>query len=93
MQERHTIDFKTKCQILNQVWLDYRFEEDFQDFVDYNDLGLPLAALIHEEIVNPTPRAEVYVEETYILLLHALGIEDKDYDSLEAMFFEAGKTE
>jgi hypothetical protein len=87
------MDFKTKCQILNQVWIDYRFEEDFKDFVDYNDLGLPLASLIYEEIVAATPRAEVYVDETYILLLHALGIDEKDYDSLEAMFFEAGKTE
>lgn len=87
------MDFKTKCQILNQVWTDYRFEEDFQDFIEYNDLGLPLAALIHEEIVSTSPRAEVYVEETYILLLHALAVEDKEYDSLEAMFFEAGKTE
>jgi hypothetical protein len=87
------MDFKKKCNILNQVWTDYRFEVDFQDFIEYNDLGLPLAALIDEEIVSATPRAEVYVEETYILLLHALGIEEKDYDSLEAMFFEAGKTE
>lgn len=87
------MDFKKKCEILNQVWSDYRFEDDFQDFIEYNDLGLPLAALIHEEIVSSTPRAEVYIEETYILFLHALGIEEKDYDSLEAMFFEAGKTE
>jgi len=93
MQERHTMDFKLKCQILNQVWSDYRFEEEFKDFVDYNDLGLPLATLINEEIVSSTPRAQVYVEETFILLLHALDIEEKDYDSLEAMFFEAGKTE
>jgi hypothetical protein len=87
------MDFKTKCQILNQVWSDYKFEVDFKDFIEYNDLGLPLAALIDEEIVSSSPRAEVYVEETYLLLIHALGIEDKDYDSLEAMFFEAGKTE
>jgi hypothetical protein len=87
------MEFKTKCQILNQVWLDYRFEEEFKDFVDYNDLGLPLASLIYEEIVTATPRAQVYVEETFILLLHALNVEDKDYESLEAMFFEAGKTE
>ena len=87
------MDLKTKCQILNQVWSDYRFEVDFEDFIEYNDLGLPLATLIHEEIVSSTPRAEVYIEETYILLLHALGIDEKDYDSLEAMFFEAGKTE
>jgi hypothetical protein len=87
------MDFKKKCNILNQVWSDYRFEEEFEDFISYNDLGLPLATLIDEEIVSTTPRAEVYVEETFILLLHALGIEEKDYDSLEAMFFEAGKTE
>lgn len=87
------MDFKKKCEILNQVWSDYRFDEEFQDFIEYNDLGLPLAALIDEEIVSTTPRAEVYVEETFILLLHALDIEDKAYDSLEAMFFEAGKTE
>lgn len=87
------MDFKKKCEILNQVWTDYRFEVDFEDFISYNDLGLPLAALIDEEIVSTSPRAEVYVEETFILLLHALGIEEKDYDSLEAMFFEAGKTE
>jgi hypothetical protein len=87
------MEFKTKCEILNQVWTDYRFEVDFEDFISYNDLGLPLAALIHEEIVNSTPRAEVYIEETYILLLHALGIDEQDYESLEAMFFEAGRTE
>ena len=87
------MDFKKKCEILNQVWTDYRFDEEFEDFIDYNDLGLPLSALIYEEIVSSTPRAEVYVEETFILLLHALGIEEKNYESLEAMFFEAGKTE
>ena len=46
-------DYKTKCSILNQVWLTYRYEDEFEDFIEYNDLGLPLAAMIDEEIIAP----------------------------------------
>lgn len=86
------MDYKNKVRILADLWTGYRFDENFVDFFEYNDLGMPLAVLIHEEIVSSTPRAEVYVEETYELLLGALDIESKDYESLDAMFFEAGKT-
>ena len=85
------LDFKKKCEILNQVWLTYRYEDEFEDFIDYNDLGLPLAAMIDEGIVSSTPQAEIYVEETYALFLDALGVENKDYGSMEESFFEAGK--
>ena len=61
--------------------------------MDYNDLGLPIAVLVAEEIMTMTPRAEIYLQETWDLLIAALDIEDKDYDSLDAMFFEAGKVE
>lgn len=87
------MDFKIKCEILNQLWSDYRYDEDFEDFVEYNDIGLPLASFIDEGLVDTTPRAEIYIGETFDLLVAALDIEDKDYDSLEAMFFEAGKVE
>jgi hypothetical protein len=86
-------DYKTKCSILNQVWLTYRYEDEFQDFIEYNDLGLPLAAMIDEEIVLSTPRAEIYVEETYALFLQSLAVEDKDYQTMEEIFFEAGRAE
>lgn len=87
------MDFKIKCEILNQLWSDYRYDEDFQDFVEYNDIGLPLASFIDEGLVDTTPRAEIYIGETFDLLVAALEIEDKDYDSLEAMFFEAGRVD
>lgn len=87
------MDYKSKCAILNDLWTGYRFEEDFDDFMEYNDLGMPLAVLISEGIVSSTPQAEIYVEETYALLLAALNIEDKNYESLEQMFFEAGKAD
>lgn len=87
------LDYKTKCSILNKVWLTYRYEDEFEDFVSYNDLGLPLAAMIDEGIVSSTPQAEIYIEETYALLLSALDIEDKEYASMEEMFFEAGRAD
>jgi hypothetical protein len=87
------LDFKIKCEILNQLWSDYRYDEDFEDFVEYNDIGLPLASFIDEGLVDTTPRAEIYIGETFDLLVAALDIEDKDYDSLEAMFFEAGRVD
>ena len=83
------MDFKVKCSILNQLWSDYRYDEDFQDFVEYNDIGLPLASFIDEGLVDTTPRAEIYIGETFDLLIAALEIEEQEYDSLEAMFFES----
>lgn len=87
------MDYKAKYRILADLWTGYRYEEDFQDFMEYNDLGMPLAILINEGIVSSTPQAEIYVEETYALFLAALEIEDKDYSDLQQMFFEAGKSE
>lgn len=87
------MDFKLKCEILNQLWSDYRYDEDFEDFIEYNDIGLPLASFIDEGLVDTTPRAEIYINESFDLLVAALDIEDKDYDSLEAMFFEAGRVD
>lgn len=87
------MEYKKKCEILNQLWTSYRHDEGFEDFFDYNDLGLPIAVLIAEEIMPLTPRAEIYLMETWDLLIAALEIEDKDYESLEEMFFEAGRKE
>lgn len=85
------MEYSKKCEILNQLWMSHRHDEAFEDFVDYNDLGLPIAVLVAEEIMSLTPRAEIYLNETWDLLVASLEIEDKDYESLEEMFFEAGR--
>lgn len=77
--------------MLSDFWLNYKDEEEFEDFVDYNDIGLPLAFMITEDIVLSTPVAEVYVNEAWELLCAALQVDSKqDYDSLEDMFIDAG---
>lgn len=75
--------FENKCGILGKLWLDYRQEEEFQDFIEYNDLGLPLAYMLSEEIVKATKIAETYVAETWDLFLGSLDIADTGFQSLD----------
>ena len=86
------MDIKQICLILNELYTDFRYEEEFKEYFEYNDLGLPLAVVVYEEIVSLSPRAQVYIEESYLLLLQTLGIEDKHYESLAEMLFESGKS-
>lgn len=76
--------FETQTQILADLWMDYRGDEEFQDFLEYNDLGLPLAYAISSGIVESSPLAKQYIEESFDLLLAGLKIEeDAGFDSLE----------
>ena len=76
--------FTAKCQILSELWIKYRDEETLEDFFEYNDLSLPLAFLIAEEIVTDKNSAiEGFIEESFILLLSAVGLEDKGFDNLD----------
>ena len=89
--EPTNIDYSKKCLILADFWLNYKDEEEFNDFVEYNDIGLPLAFMITENIVESTQVGEIYVNEAWELLCRALNVDSKqDYDSLEDMFIDAG---
>ena len=77
--------FGNRCSILGELWLDYKQDKMFGDFIEYNDLGLPLAFAIAENIVEVTPVAEQYVNETWDLFLAGLEIEDLGFDTLDQM--------
>jgi hypothetical protein len=79
-----TTPFETQAQILADLWMDYRGDEEFSDFIEYNDLGLPMAYVISSGIMKATPLAQQYIEETFDLLLAAVKIEeDTGFDSLD----------
>lgn len=75
-------NYTDKCTILAELWLNYRADETFQDFIEYNDLGLPLAYAIENDIVKSTEMAQRFVEETFDLFMASLGVEDKGIESL-----------
>jgi hypothetical protein len=80
-----TTNFLNKTSILAELWMNYRDDEGLQDFVEYNDLGLPLAYFLYNELVLPTKQSELYIEETFSLLVAALEVEDVGFESLDEM--------
>jgi hypothetical protein len=83
MEQNNT--FENKVSILAELWMNYREDKDLEDFVEYNDLGLPLAYFLMNELVLPTKQAEVYIDETYNLLIASLGVEDVEWTSLDEL--------
>ena len=65
--------------------MNYRDDKELKDFIDYNDLGLPLAYFLMNEIVLPTDQSQIYINETYDLLIAALTVEDKEWESLDEL--------
>jgi hypothetical protein len=73
-----------KADILADLWQDYRNDEDFQDFIEYNDLGLPLAYAVSNGIVESNPMVEQFIDESFRLLLLGLEIkEDTGFETLD----------
>lgn len=77
--------YNSKVQILAALWMEHRDEEEFQDFVEYNDLGLPLAYAISQELVESTSTAQELIDETFSMLLGNLGLEDTGYSDFDEL--------
>jgi hypothetical protein len=76
-------NFEDKALILGQLWINYKGEDEWADFFEYNDLGLPLAFAFAEGIVNHTPTLEQYINETWDLFIEGLNVEDTGFESIE----------
>lgn len=80
-------NFSNKVAILADLWINYRDDEQFEDFISYNDLGLPLGYIVNTELATPTDQGILYINETFDLLCAALELDlEKDYESLQQMF-------
>ena len=77
--------FDNKVSILAELWMNYRDDKQLEDFIEYNDLGLPMAYFLMNELVLPTKQSEIYINETYDLLLASLEVDDVDYESLDEL--------
>jgi hypothetical protein len=79
--------FIDKCEILGELWMDYREDEEF------TDLGLPLAYMISAGMVGAVPSkgAEI-VEETFDLFLGAMNLKDTGFETLNDVFDRASDT-
>jgi hypothetical protein len=86
MSEITTTPFSSKCEILGELWLKYRGDyPELEDFLEYNDLGLPIAYAISNDIVKSTDLAKAFIDETFDLLLAGLDIDDTGWDNLDQL--------
>jgi hypothetical protein len=83
MTEQTPTTYSDRLAILSDLWLNYRQDEEFQDFIEYNDIGLPLAYAIANDIVISTDIAEKFVNETFELFLTGLDVEDTGFETLD----------
>ena len=77
------MDIADKAGILGQLWIDYRDNEDFSVFIEYNDIGLPLSYVVAEGLVTAlTPVGEDYINETIDMFFKLLEITEQEVDML-----------
>lgn len=91
MTEKPTTPFSNKCDILAELWVEYKKDEQFEDFIEYNDLGLPLAYAISAGIISSSPLAEGFINETFDLFLVALERQDEGFETLTDLLLLDGE--
>ena len=93
MSDPSTTSFSGNTEILAELWMNYRQDEEFSEYVAQNDLGLPLAYAISEGFVEVSKKAKVFIEQSFEALLAHLEIEDDGFGSLDELldFAEASK--
>ncbi len=79
-------DFSSRAEILAELWMEFRDDEELKDFIEYNDLGLPLAYLITNKFCDVTTLGQGYINETFDLFLTSLELEDTGFETLDDIF-------
>jgi hypothetical protein len=78
------LDFADKAGILGQLWIEFRGDEDFTDFIEYNDLGLPMSYMVAEGLIKEcSVTGEALIDETFNMFCELLEITDEDFDILD----------
>jgi hypothetical protein len=81
--------FEKKTEILGELWINYRGDDGFQEFIDYNDLALPFAFSISEGLIQPQETMVSFINDAWDMLLSALDIEDLGYTTLQEILEES----
>jgi hypothetical protein len=84
-----TTTIENKEYILSELWMNYKTDPNFEEFISYNDLGLPLAYIMSTGIAKRTDASNRFVNETFDLLLGSLEVEDTGFESLDDIFLSS----
>jgi hypothetical protein len=76
-------DFNTICKILGEMHISYTEDGLHSDFVQFNDLGVPLAYFVSEGLATPSEEGRDKILETWELLMRAAEKEDTGFSELD----------
>jgi len=78
------MDNRTKAEILVQFTQDEFNSGEYEEFFDYNDLGIPLSIAITQDMVILTDSGEQLLDETWkeLCLLFEANPDD-EYESID----------
>jgi hypothetical protein len=82
-------DFRNVCEILGKLYSVYKDDEEFKDFIEFNDLGLPLAYFVSENLCEVADDGARYITETWALFLAGLNLDDTGFSDLDEVFESA----
>ena len=88
-QEEHVTDLMNVCDILSSLYSEYQEDERFEEFIAFNDIGLPLAYMVSNELCELTEEGTRYINETWKLFLEKLEVSDVGYEDLESLLESA----
>ena len=78
------MDNRTKAEILVQFTQDYFNSGEYEEFFDYNDLGIPLSIAITQDMVILTNEGENLLEETWKELCLLFEADpDSEYETID----------
>ena len=72
-------NFETVCGILGELYTNYKDSKEFRSFVEFNDLGLPLAFLTSQGlVVELSDDGRRYVIDTFDMFIGSLKVDHED---------------
>lgn len=86
------MNIKEKCDIVEEFIRDHLLHNDFDsndinEFIKYNDLGIPLSQAVSYELATLTKNGEFLVEETWVSFCQLFDVDPNgDYEDLDDFF-------
>lgn len=74
--------FMTRCEILAEVYTNFKTDERFASLVEQADIGYPSAYLVANLMVEPNVKLAIFIDEAWDDLLASLGEADEVWGSL-----------
>jgi hypothetical protein len=80
-----------RAHILARLWINERDNEAFEEYMEFNDLGLPLAYSLSEGIIESNTLVEAHINDSFDMLLTVLKVEDTGFTDYMDIIEAAGE--